>query len=289
MRRRAHLLAVAACGVAVISTCACNTDLLQSAVVVDTDSTSGNMRSIEPFTTTGPWQIKYNFDCTKQNAEQLTDINQFTVDVLNADDNSTAFEHPQTVVTSVKRTGTVSFQRPGRYYLYIDTRCDWTLQVTDFAGGPTPTATPAPHIAQPTGTVSLDVTFASVFGPYDCTSAPGGGLCSVGDGTVGTSPFGALTLHRTVSYSGGTGDCVMASTQATLTAANGDVLGFQSDSGQSCHKTGVDTFQVSVKGGTGIFKDATGSGTITNRHGTADQWKATVTFAPTPSPSPSPD
>jgi hypothetical protein len=277
---RGALSAAATCAAAGTLLCGCNLGQSQNALLVDTDSTTGATQSLAPFTVSGPWQIKYTFDCTKENSEELLNVNQFTIDVFNGDDNSTAFEHPQTTFVSVKQRGTLNFTTPGNYYLHIDTQCDWTLQVIDLSNGPVASASAAPKLPQPHGTVALDVTVISEFGPYNCDlTGTAALLCEVGDGTAGTSPFGALRLHRTVADQGGTGDCTTATTTGTLTAANGDVLNVQADKGQSCKRSGVDTYPFTVAGGTGIFKNATGSGTITGRRGGSDRWSGSITFA----------
>jgi hypothetical protein len=300
MTLRSRLAAAAMCAAAGIVLSGCDLGLSQSAILLDTDSTSATIATTAPFTVTGPWQVKYNLDCTKANSEGVLNTDTFTIDAFNGDDNSTAFEHPVTTIISVKRQGVLNFTTPGRYYLHIDTQCDWTLQVIDLSGGPAPSTSPVPHIAQPTGAVALDVTFAAAFGPYKCdASVAGGSLCTVGDGSASTSSFGALTMHRTVVYVISKSACTTASTVGTLTAANGDVLNFQADKSEACAKSGVDSFPFTVTGGTGIFKGATGSGTITNTHITSDHWKGTITFpgpnssasssaSPSTSPSASP-
>jgi hypothetical protein len=276
---RAALSAAATCAAAGTLLCGCGLSQSQTALLVDTDSTTGAARSLAPFTVPGAWQIKYTFDCTKQNSEELLDVNQFTIDVFNGDDNSTAFEHPQTTFVSVKRQGTLDFKTPGNYYLHTDTPCDWTLQVIDLSNGTPASASPAPRVPQAHGSVALDVTFASKVGPYNCDlSGTAARLCEVGDGTAGTSPFGALSMHRTVAHQGGTDDCTTATTSGTLTATNGDVLNVQADKGQSCKRSGVDTYPFTVTGGTGIFRNATGSGTITDNHGASDHWSGSIMF-----------
>jgi hypothetical protein len=280
MSLRAALRAAASCAAAGTMLCGCNLGQSQSAVLVDTDSTSGTARSLAPFAVSGLWQIKYTFDCTKANSEGLLNVNQFSVDVFNGDDNSTAFEHPQTTFVSVKRRGTLDFTTPGNYYLHIDTQCDWTVQVIDLSSGPVASTSAAPHVPQAHGTVALDVTFISEFGRYNCDlTGTAALLCRVGDGTAGTSPFGALSMHRTVADQGGTGDCTTATTTGTLTAANGDVLNVQADKGQSCKRSGVDSYTFTVAGGTGIFRNATGSGTITDPHGASDRWSGSITLS----------
>ncbi|HXA29486.1 MAG TPA: hypothetical protein VN193_12175 [Candidatus Angelobacter sp.] len=261
--------------------CGCSLGQAQSAILVDTDSTTGTAQSLAPFRVSGPWQVRYTFDCTKQNSEEVLNVNQFTLDVFNGDDNSTAFEHPQTTFVAVKRQGTLNFSTPGNYYLHVDTQCDWTLQAVDLSSGPVASASAAPRVPQPHGTVALDVTFASVFGPYNCNlTGTVAALCAVGDGTVGTSPFGALRMHRTFAVAAGVGDCFTSTTTGTLTAANGDVLDVQSTKGQACKRSNAASYSFTVTGGTGIFKNATGSGTIADQHGTSDRWNGSITFAP---------
>jgi hypothetical protein len=277
---RAALSAAAGCAATGTLLCGCSLGQSQSAILVDTDSTTGSTQSLAPFTVSGHWQIKYTFDCTKQNSEEVLNVNQFTVDVFNGDDNSTAFEHPQTTFVSVKRRGTLDFTTPGNYYLHIDTQCDWTVQVVDLSSGPAASTSAAPRVPPVHGTVALDVTLTSDFGAYNCDlTGTAALLCQVGDGTAGTSPFGALSMHRTVAGQGGTGDCTTATTTGTLTAANGDVLNVQADKGQSCKKSGVDSYSFTVTGGTGIFKNATGSGTITHPHGASDRWSGSITLS----------
>ncbi len=252
MNLRAALSAAATCAAAGTLLCGCNLGQSQNAILVDKDSTTGTTQSLAPFTVLGPWQIRYTFDCTKQNSEEVLNVNQFTVDVFNGDDNSTAFEHPQTTFVSVKRQGTLHFTTPGNYYVHIDTECDWTLQVMDLSSGPVASASAAPPVPRPHGRVALGVTFISTFGPYNCDlTGTAARLCEVGDGTAGTSPFGALRMHRTVADQGGPGDCTTAATTGTLTAANGDALTVQADRGQSCKRSGADTYTFTVTGGTG--------------------------------------
>jgi hypothetical protein len=277
---RAALRAAAGWAAAGTLLCGCSLGQSQSAILVDTDSTNGTARSLAPFTVSGHWQIKYTFDCTKQNSEEVLNVNQFTVDVFNGDDNSTAFEHPQTTFVSVKRQGTLNFTTPGNYYLHVDTQCDWTVQVIDLSSGQVASASSPPRVPQAHGTVALDVTFTSEFGAYNCDlTGTAALLCQVGDGTVGTSPFGALSMHRTIADKGGTGDCTTATTTGTLTAANGDVLNVQADKGQSCKRSGADSYTFTVTGGTGIFRKATGSGTISHRRGGSDHWSGSIALS----------
>ena len=249
----------------------------RSTILLDRDSTSGASQTTSAFAVSGPWQIRYTFDCTKQNSEGVLNSDQFTVDVFNGDDNSTAYEHPQTTVVSVKRKGVLAFSTPGNYYLHVDTACDWTLQVVDATGG-APAQTPAPRVAPQHGSVTVDVTFSAVFGPYACdlTGTPGA-LCEVADGTADRSPFGPLTLHRTVGDKGGTGACHSAGGAGTLTAANGDTLQVTADGGQVCPQIGHESLDVTVTGGTGVFGGATGKLTVV-RQGDADHWAGAITL-----------
>jgi len=279
MNLRAALRAAATVAVAGTVLSGCNFGGAQSAILVDSDSTTGTTRSLAPFAVSGPWRIKYTFDCTKEISEGVLNVNQFTIDVFNGDDNSTAFEHPQTTLVSVKRQGTLNFTTPGNYYLHVDTQCDWTLQVIDLSSGQVVSTSSAPHVPQPHGTVALDVTFTSDFGPYSCdltgTTAQ---LCVVGDGTAAASPFGPLSMHLLVALHG-TGNCVPATTTGTVTAADGDVLDVKADKGQACQRSQTNSYSMTVTGGTGIFRNATGSVTITDRNGTSDRWSGSITFA----------
>lgn len=276
----AVLRAAAMCLTAGTLLCGCGLGQSQSALLVDADSTSGTTQSLSPFAVSGPWQLKYTFDCTKANSEGVLDADELTVDVFNGDDNSLAFEHPQTTLVSVQRRGALSFKTPGNYYVHVDTKCDWTMQVLDLGAGAAPSASPVPHVAQPHGTVPLDVTFASDFGPYNCDlTGTAASTCVVGDGTAAQSPFGALSMHLTVGLQRGTGDCSAAATMGTLTAANGDELNVKADKGEACTRSPVNKYSVAFTGGTGIFRNATGSATITDRQGTSDRWSGSITFS----------
>lgn len=280
MDLRQALRLAASCTAAGLVLCGCNLGQTQSAILVDKDSTSGTTQSTSPFTVTGPWQIKYTFDCTKENAEGVVDANQFTIDVFNGDDNSTAFEHPQTTFISVKRRGTLDFTTPGDYYLHVDTQCDWTLQVVDLSSGTVVSTSSAPRVARPHGTVHFDLRFAAVDGFYSCDlTGTAAARCVVVDGTAGSSPFGPLSMHRTMAIQPGAADCVAATTSGTLTSAAGDTLTVTADKGQGCQRSLSSSFSFTVTGGTGIFKGATGSGTIAGRSGSADHWSGSITFA----------
>lgn len=280
MNLRSALRVAAGCTAAGTLLCGCNLGQAQSAILVDTDSTSGTTRSVAPFTVNGPWQIKYSFDCSKQNSEGVLNANQFTLDVFNGDDNSTAFEHPQTTYVSVQRKGTLGFKTPGDYYLHVDTLCDWTLQVIDVSSGAVVAGSAVPHVPQPHGTVHFDVRFAAADGFYGCDlTGTTAARCVVIDGTAGSSPFGPLSMHRTMAIQPGASDCVSATTSGTLTTAAGDTLTVTADKGQGCQRTLSSSFSFAVTGGTGIFKGATGSGTIAGRSGGPDRWTGSITFA----------
>jgi hypothetical protein len=117
-----------------VALCACNLSLLQTAVLLDLDSTTSPPKTGH-FNPPGAWQIKYHYDCSRQNSEGLLNTNKFTISVYNADDDSTSFENPTSAFTGVKKDGVISFKRGGVFYLVIDTVCDWTLQVLDISGG----------------------------------------------------------------------------------------------------------------------------------------------------------
>lgn len=107
---------------------ACGTQ--QEIRYVDMDSAShrGGSGNFNPL---GSWDMKYTWNCARQHSENLRDLDRLDLTVYNADDDSTAFEHPEVHVTGAKGGATLHYQRSGWYYITIDSPCDWKLLVVD--------------------------------------------------------------------------------------------------------------------------------------------------------------
>lgn len=149
---------------------------------------------------------------------------------------------------------------------------------------PTATATTVPTVV-PDGTIvpgNLQIGFAQTFTPSDCPSdATDTKLCISVKATGETSALGKITVTRTVIVQNASaGDCNAATTTGTLTTANGDSVNM-SAKGQVCLNNGSAYYNYTFSGGTGKFKNASGSGVITvppptdSSHGT-ETWSGSL-------------
>jgi hypothetical protein len=110
--------------------CVCACGAQQQIRYVDMDSAS-HRTGTGNFHPVGSWDMKYSWDCARQHSENLKDLDRLNLTVYNADDDSTAFEHPELHVTGTKGGATLHYQRAGWYYATIESPCDWKLQVID--------------------------------------------------------------------------------------------------------------------------------------------------------------
>jgi hypothetical protein len=119
---------------AIVAACllmtACNLKFAGSTDLVNLDSTQSNNMSGN-FTVPGTWDLKYSWDCSKQASQGATDIDRFSMSIYNSDDDSTAFEHPDTTRKGRSGGETLHFKHSGQYYFTIDSPCDWQAKVVD--------------------------------------------------------------------------------------------------------------------------------------------------------------
>ena len=89
---------------------------------------SGNANSAR-FAPAGAWDLAYSWDCARATSEGLTGIQGIAAVIYNSDDQSTAFEHPKVSNKAPRGRGVLHYQRGGDYYVNLQTRCDWTIDV----------------------------------------------------------------------------------------------------------------------------------------------------------------
>ncbi len=107
----------------------CNGGVAAKTDIVDVESGAGVAGSGK-FDATGPWDLTLSYDCSRQLAEKVPGAaNGVTLTVYNADDQSEAFEHPESVWKDARGNRALHFQRPGPYWIAVDSRCDWHLLV----------------------------------------------------------------------------------------------------------------------------------------------------------------
>ena len=131
MTRR--LLTTAAAVLMAFAVGGCNAQLLTQSNILDLDSN----QMVDPtgnFTLAGSWELKFNYDCSKQHSEGMAGLDRVDLIVYNSDDNSTNFEHPEVHLTGRKQNEVLKFKRGGTFHVYIDTQCDWRLSVIDTNG-----------------------------------------------------------------------------------------------------------------------------------------------------------
>jgi hypothetical protein len=126
MRRMSVWLCAAA---VVMSLGGCSDRLLTSSVILDADSSQGGPPG--NFALPGRWDLKYSWDCSRQNSRMMSGSNQFGFVVYNTDDQSTAFQHPDFNGKGPTGVGTLHYDRGGEFQITIDSMCDWRVQVID--------------------------------------------------------------------------------------------------------------------------------------------------------------
>ena len=127
---------LAAVAVAAVLLSGCSLKFASQSEILVTDSTqsAGTPNSTGNFTTTGSWDLKINWDCSKQRSEGLAGANGFAMTVYNADDTSTDSEHPHLQVQGNKGGRDLRFKRAGTFYVGVETSCDWNLKVFSASG-----------------------------------------------------------------------------------------------------------------------------------------------------------
>lgn len=81
------------------------------------------------FAPPGAWDLAYSWDCAHADSEGLPGIQGIDAVIYNSDDQSTAFEHPEVINKAPRGKGVLHYQRGGDYYVHLETRCDWTIDV----------------------------------------------------------------------------------------------------------------------------------------------------------------
>jgi hypothetical protein len=109
----------------------CNTGVATHTDLVDVESGAGVAGS-GTFKAPGTWDLKLSYDCTRQLAENVPGAAAgIGLTVYNADDQSEAFEHPQSQWKATHGNQLLHFKRSGPYSVAVDSKCDWHLVVVD--------------------------------------------------------------------------------------------------------------------------------------------------------------
>jgi hypothetical protein len=86
------------------------------------------------FDPAGAWDLEYTWDCHRARSEGLPGAQGLDLVVYNSDDDTTAFEHPEARSNASGGKGVLHFQRPGDYYVGMQTRCDWDVSIVNRSG-----------------------------------------------------------------------------------------------------------------------------------------------------------
>ena len=89
---------------------------------------SGNANTAR-FAPAGAWDLDYSWDCAKATSEGISGIQGIDAVIYNSDDQSTAFEHPEVSNKAPRGKGVLHYRRGGDYFVNLQTRCDWTIDV----------------------------------------------------------------------------------------------------------------------------------------------------------------
>jgi hypothetical protein len=112
----------------------CNSGVATQTDLVDTESGAGVAGS-GTFKATGSWDLKLSYDCTRQLAEKVPGAaSGIQLTVYNGDDQSEAFEHPESHWKGAHGNQVLHFKRSGPYSVAVDSKCDWRLVVIDTSG-----------------------------------------------------------------------------------------------------------------------------------------------------------
>jgi hypothetical protein len=138
----------------------------------------------------------------------------------------------------------------------------------------------------PNGTIvpgNFLVGFAQYYAQASCpTDAASGAVCISVKATAQDAKLGQLTVDRTVvvAVDASPTKCYKATTTGTLSSDNGDKLNMNA-AGQVCFSNGSAFYNYSFTGGTGKFKNVSGTGVITvppptdSHHGT-ETWSGNL-------------
>ena len=118
----------------VLALAGCNSGVATQTDLVDVESGAGVAGS-GMFKAAGTWDLKLSYDCTRQLSENVPGANAgVSLTVYNGDDQSEAFEHPESQWKSPKGNQVLHFKRSGPYSVAVDSKCDWHLVVVDTSG-----------------------------------------------------------------------------------------------------------------------------------------------------------
>jgi hypothetical protein len=117
----------------------------------------------------------------------------------------------------------------------------------------------------PATSANLHITFTQDFEPAPCpTPQPDNVNCLTVSGQGTTSQFGTVSFQRTAFLTNPAvaTPCAPASTTGKLIVTKADTAAIMGN-GSWCSGDGSAKYTITVKGGTGKFRNATGRGTIT--------------------------
>lgn len=123
--RRALIVLAAVTSSVVLAACGSGPQRGQDLYVV---SSSGNGNTAR-FAPVGAWDLSYSWDCAKAISEGIPGVQGIDAVIYNSDDQSTAFEHPEVTGKAVRGKGVLHYKRGGDYFVGLQTRCDWTIDV----------------------------------------------------------------------------------------------------------------------------------------------------------------
>jgi hypothetical protein len=110
---------------------ACNGGVTTQTDLLTLESGAG-VSGTGKFHVTGSWDIKLTYDCSRQLAEKVSGAaDGVSLTVYNADDQSEAFEHPESQWKGARGSQVLHFKRIGPYSVTVDSKCDWRLAVVD--------------------------------------------------------------------------------------------------------------------------------------------------------------
>jgi hypothetical protein len=114
----------------------CSVRLLSQTAVISVDNSQAGAGgdSTGQFSVPGAWDLKFNHDCSRKKSEGLPGADALDMTIYNADDDSTNSEHPEVHLTGAKAARVLHFNRGGSFYVKVDSRCDWRVQVLDRSG-----------------------------------------------------------------------------------------------------------------------------------------------------------
>lgn len=119
---------------AVLFVAGCTTGTATTTNLVDVQGADG-VAGTGKFDTLGAWDLKLTYDCSRQLDEKVPGASTgVSLTVYNADDQSEAFEHPESQWKGAEGTQRLHFTRPGPYSVAVDSKCDWHVTVVDSGG-----------------------------------------------------------------------------------------------------------------------------------------------------------